>query len=245
MMDDGKVDITSTAFSDVWVQVLNLEASPNAGYAYGGVFQAANGTSLLDWGCANSSVCTTTALGVGFDVACESSTIPYNLFPYKDMDGANGTIFKTNISWFPNEPNNMYMELSWKDDSSCIGSLQHRSCTLRAAIVQYPVQMQMNISSTNVYPGPFFSLPSNTTWKNDIVKEIIPVAEGDGVYETIYGGIAGYFSMYFNSEMNITTYPDGTGIYYPAGQLCQSLAPDVADNDYENTTSWHGYCNTT
>lgn len=49
MLSNGDIDILNTAFGDVWIQVLNLEASPNAGYAYAGTFM--NGTEFWDWGC--------------------------------------------------------------------------------------------------------------------------------------------------------------------------------------------------
>jgi hypothetical protein len=96
--------------------------------------------------------------------------------------------------------------------------------------MEYPVQIQMNISSTNVYPGPFVSLVTGTTRKDDSLYDILPVATDDGVEDTIYGGIAAMFGMYFDSEMNITTHGNGSGTYYPWGTLSTSLSPGIPEN---------------
>lgn len=243
MLENGNIDVLSTAFSDVWVQVLNLGASPNAGYAYAGTFIQNDNGEFWDWGCENSSICTTTALGAGFDVTCEQSKISYDLFPHEGMNYSSGTIFDTDIWWVRDQPNTIMMNLTWKDDPSCIGSMENRLCTARAAIVEYPIQIQMNISTTNVYPGPYVSLRGGTTRKDDKLNTIIPVMAGDGVNETIFGGIAVYFRNYFNSQMNISTWPDGSGEYWPRGQLCTSLSPGITQNANINDTTWNGYCN--
>jgi hypothetical protein len=238
-MSDNNVNLINSPFGGVWVQVLNLEASPNAGYAYGGAMDTS--------GCENSSICTTHARGAGFNVTCDSKLIPYDLFPY-DEYGSNGTVFYSNVYWNRTQPNEIYLDMLWKDDPSCIGNFQWRNCTLKAAIMEYPVQVQMNISATNIYPGPYISLPQGTTRMDDELVEIMPVLEGDGVDETVYGGIAAYFSGYFSSEMNITTYPNNLndfwyGGYYPKGQFVTSLSPGIGENTPVDAGWFNGYCN--
>lgn len=241
-MSNDNVNIIGSPFGGVWVQVLNLEASPNAGYAYAGAMDTS--------GCENSSICTTYTRGAGFDVTCDSDLIDYDLFPY-DEYGTNGTVFYSNIYWNRTQPNEIYLDMGWKDDSSCIGSYQWRNCTAKAAIMEYPVQLQMNISATNIYPGPYISLQQNTTRKDDKLVEILPVLEGDGINQTVYGGIAAYFSGYFDSEMNITTYPSHPendlwyGTYYPTGQFVTSLTPGIPENYPLDDGYFNSYCNLT
>ena len=240
-VSNNNVNVINSPFGGVWVQVLNLEASPNAGYAYAGVF--------ANSGCENSSICTTKAKGAGFNMSCDSDLIYYDLFPTDDK-GKNGTIFYTDLAWYRSYPNNIYMEMWWKDDSYCTGYYQYRNCTLKAAIVEYPVQIQMNISSENIYPGPYISLPQGTTRLDDNVTKILPVLEGDGINQTIYGGINAYFRTYFNSQMDIYTYPASdpkiwNGTYYPHGQLCTSLSPGIPENKPLNDGYFNSYCNLT
>jgi hypothetical protein len=244
VLSDGNLDLINSPFADVWVQVLNLGASPNAGYAYAGVFNDPTTHKLWDWGCENSSICTTTALGAGFNVSCEVSEVSYNLLP-TEFNATSGTILYSDISWNKANPNEIRLLMRWKDDPSCVGSYEWRSCTLKAAVVEYPVQIQMNISTTNVYPGPYVSLPAGTSRKDDKIVSILPVADGDGVSNTTYGGIATYFAVYFNSEMNITTWPDTTGTYYPSGQLSTSLSPGIPEAKGDTVGYFHGYCNIT
>lgn len=247
-MYDNNINAINSPFGGVWVQVLNLEASPNAGYAYAGVFQDRDTGEFDNWGCENSSICTTSAYGAGFNVTCDKALIPYDLFPY-DENGSNGTIFYVDIGWNRLYPNELFMNMQWKDDPSCVGNYQWRNCTLKAAVVEYPVQIQMNISSTNVYPGPYISLPAKTTRMDDKVIEILPVIAEDGVMETVYGGISAYFGTYFNSEMNITTYPSTNaywnGNYYPRGHFCTSLSPGIPENRPQTDNYFNSYCNLT
>ena len=238
---DNNVNVINSPFGGVWVQVLNLEASPNAGYAYAGVF--------ANSGCDNSSICTTKARGAGFNMSCDAKSVPYDLFPTNET-GEFGTILYTDLSWYRSYPNNIYLDLWWKEDSSCTGYYQYRNCTLKAAIVEYPVQIQMNISSTNIYPGPYISLPQGTTRLDDNVTEILPELEDDGLYQTVYGGINAYFRSYFNSRMDIITYPTTdpkiwNGTYYPTGQLCTSLSPGIPENKPLNDGYFNSYCNLT
>jgi hypothetical protein len=237
----GKLNYLETSFDTVWQQIINLEASPNTQYAFAGTF--VNGTTYWDWGCENSSICTTTALGVGFHVACEHDVIQYDLLPRSYPNATKGRIFWSTVGYNPSEPASMTLDIGWKVDKSCIGVLQHDRCSLTAALVEYPVQIQMNISSQNVYPGPYVSLIDGTKYNDDKVHALLPSAIDDGIESTIYGGIAAHFASYYNAEMNVTTYPNGTFDWDFTGQLVEFLSPVVPYGGLDGYFS--GGCNTT
>ncbi len=146
--DGNSVDLVSAfglVWEDVWQQVVNPTGSSYLQYAFFGSLDR-NG-SALDLGYDNSSTYIARVAGAGFNVTCIPSKIPFDLEPTINQSGQPGRVFSSSFSWDPKSPNTIDLDLLWKLDSGCSGNFEVRHCTLDAATVEYPVQVQMNISS--------------------------------------------------------------------------------------------------
>jgi hypothetical protein len=199
-----------------------------------------NGTSLgLNYD--NSSTYTTLAAGVGFNTSCIKSRRSYDLLPVSDTSMTTGRIFSLGFSWDQARPNTIGLDLLRKSDSSCVGYYEVTNCTLEAATVEYPVQVQLNNSSP--LPGPWYSLVANTNRTNDRVLGNLPVYplegqfDSDGVGNTTYGGIANLFGSFFNSTYDVSSLRGDYGNTSTTGQFVSSLIPRGAGQGY--------YCNIT
>jgi hypothetical protein len=149
--------------------------------------------------------CQTFVPGAGFQATCSRSTLPYDLLP--NRASSNGTtkeaqILSSSITWEPSHPNQVNLNLLWKEGQSCTGVYQVRNCTLEAATKEYAVQIDYKPIGTGVnYSNPLYSLNENSTYKDDALIEILPVYEQEGKENSTYGGIAAAFASYFNSSM--------------------------------------------
>jgi hypothetical protein len=129
--------------------------------------------------------------------------------------------------------NEIYLDMYWKEDTSCLGSFQVRNCTLRAATVEYPVEVKLNVSQA--VPGPYYSLQSGTTRFDDKVIRQLPVYPDEGDYNktanTTYGGIYMSLATWFGSTLSINNYTRagrGSNVI-SQGQLAAALTPDYQD----------------
>lgn len=258
------VDI-SNSWSGISQQIKNIAGSKYAGYAYFGAYDQCDigATSCTDTWTVNethptadhllgpryylndtASVFSFRAQGVGFNVSCENSTVPYNLTYVEDGPTRSSPLFLNTVLWDHDDPNVITMEMRWKQSSSCVGAYERRFCTLKAATVEYPVEMSLDVAGK--YRGPYFSLPVNTTWHNDKVIAELPVYEGDsqtpkdttterGV--STYGGIALTFSEWYDA--NLTWVFDGVDGWsaYKSGPLAYAVDPGYWDPDNSDSTS--------
>lgn len=242
-------------------QVKNIAGSKYAGYAYVGAYDQCNtgATNCTDTYAANYTMPSPDHLlatryydndtlstftfrmeGVGFSMDCQNSTIPYNLLPVKGEATKSGTIFYTDVQWDHDKPNTITLEMYWKPNSSCVGSYEHRFCTLTAATVEYPVEMTLDVSK--IYRGPYFSLPVNSSIHDDKVIAELPVYSGDsqtpkntsfwGV--TTFGGIALKFNEWYAANISYTFPVDNAWRSNAYGALAEGIDPGYwssADTD--------------
>jgi Protein of unknown function (DUF3176) len=227
------LDPAGTPWSNVWAQVQNVLGSKNAQYAYIGTYEDGtyNYGGPFPFTYSNDSVYTTHAQGAGFDVSCETYSHPYNFTPTVEHNITGGRIFSATVSYDLTSPNNMTVEVYWKNESSCAFHILGKRCKLAAATVLYPIQVQMNISSS-IYSGPFYSLQGGTTRQDDKTLKILPVFPQEGVNNWTYAGIPLSVGAYYNSTIDITDYLGGVnGSWVPNGPLADTLGQDYNGNN--------------
>lgn len=248
----GAIDTVSYAsgWPSIFEQVKNIAGSKYAGYAYVGAYDQCDSgsTNCTDTYALNLtsppadhllatryydndtlSTFTFRVEGVGFDVDCVNSTIPYNLVSVKGEPAKSDAIFYTDVQWDHDKPNVITLEMKWKPNSTCVGNYEHRLCTLTAATVEYPVEMTLDVSK--VYRGPYFSLPVNSSRADDKVIKHLPVYDGDSQTPkndsewglTTYGGIALKFSDWYSSNTTYTFPLDNAWRSYSYGPLAASV----------------------
>jgi hypothetical protein len=144
-------------------------------------------------------------------------------------------IFSAKVGYDPKYPNKMIVDVSWKKEAACVFHMIRKMCTLAAATMMYPIQIQMNIPSST-YTGPFFSLQDGKTRRqNDEPGRILPVCQGEGVYNWTYAGIPNLMGGYYSSSIEINDYLSGeNGSWMPNGPLADPLATSCSEtaNEY-------------
>ena len=250
------------AWNRIWQQVLNVAGNPFTQYAYFGSVSGFTNSSF-DFGYDNSSTYSTVIIGAGFAYDCTTPEIHFNLLPTARRSFTTGLIFSSSVSWVPQKPNEMQLNVLWKTGSACSGTYQTRNCTLRAARIKYPAQIQMQLGGCP-YMGPFFSLQKfNTTYRKDRVVTVSPVAAEEGKNDQwTYRGIAESLGETFNSTVttfdsfNLPAYGQvaSTGVFGPSirpsylNPRAQNPTQGLYGNStklYYNNTSSSGtyYCN--
>lgn len=216
-----------TNWGGVSQQVKNIAGSRYASYAYIGAYdQCDHGATICTDTYMSSeshpaedhllglryyyndtqSVFSFRAQGAGFKIDCENYTAPYDM-TYVEGQQNSHAIFLNIVGWEVSNPNVITVLMRWKADSRCNGEFEIRSCTLKAATVEYPVEMSLNMAEE--YRGPYFSLPVNTTWEQDKIIEELPVYPHDNLIAinssikgpTTYGGIFNSFSEWYRSNL--------------------------------------------
>lgn len=218
--------VWSSSWTYMWQQVINIAGNSFTQYAY---FGSRNGdtNSSLKFGYDLSSTYTMSAQGAGFDVNC--SWLPgehYDLHPTQEKPSTGGLIFSSSVTWNPERPNNIGIDVFWKLGESCTGQYLHRKCLLRAATVEYPTKLQMKVDGTP-YLGPFFSLQREARDKASPIVEILPVFPHEGQSGNwTYAGIATSLGLTFNSTFRVWDNINGSGGTSYTGFLGPSLKPD-------------------
>ena len=205
----------------IWKQVTLAQWTSYANYAYFGSVSDKN-QSAFNFGYNNLAPYQARALGAGFEMTCDASTERYDLNQGK-LDVVTGRIFSSSISWDYLVPNEINLYFLWKPSGACAGEYQIRNCNLRAATVEYPIVISMNISGS-IYKGPFFGLAPGSTRADDRVVRILPVYPDEGKDNTTFGGIAGSL-LDFESYYDITTYLNGSYTIDNSGPLVRAIAP--------------------
>ena len=177
--------------------------------------------------------------GAGFDVNCSwVDGAEYDLAPTEKRQRNGGQIFSSAITWEADEPNNIYIDVSYKIGAPCKGKLWRKKCTLRAATVEYATQVQMTVEGTP-YLGPFFSLQRHARDIAGKTIKILPVDPREGKDDQwTYSGIATSLAWTFNATMNTYDYWNGSGGATSTGSFATSLNP----NWYSDTLDYY-YCN--
>ena len=212
---------TLSQWISVWKQVTMSQWTGFADYAYFGSVSNKNG-SEYDFGYNNMAPYAARVIGAGFDMTCNASTEPYDL-EQGNKEEVYGRIFNSYTDWDYTIPNEITVSFLWKASAPCTGSYQVRNCVLRAASVEYPIEISMNVSGSP-YKGPFFSLAAGSTRANDRTIAMLPVYPQEGVENTTFGGIAGSL-LDFNSYYDITTYANGTYTFADDGPLVKAIEP--------------------
>lgn len=205
----------------IWKQVQFSEFTEFANYAWFGSKSDLN-SSAFEFGYNSLAPYKAKALGAGWDMNCQSSQEPYNL-EQGDREEVSGRIFNNYVSWSKDSPNTIQLYFLWKQDYSCVGNYEVRTCTLRAATIEYPIEISMNISGSP-YKGPFYSLAPGSTRRDDRLVRILPVYEAEGRENTTFGGIAGSLEDY-DSYYQITTWANGSYEFQDDGPLIKAIEP--------------------
>ncbi|KAK7936043.1 hypothetical protein PG985_001538 [Apiospora marii] len=147
--------------------------------------------------CGRNTTCVFKLPGPGFDVNCSEEFIRYDFMnfaketdPIMDSNGIApdafyypqvfGIQFSSDNKWSINEPTRITVTASFKRDSACVGRMLRRSCTLRPAMVQYPVILKGGVATIDDW----------RSGQNETL-DITQVSDGDKVID---GGPTGPFS---------------------------------------------------
>lgn len=104
-------------------------------------YSAKDDITLQYSGCNDKSACFVTIPGPGFDIHCDETSVPYDLTEY----GADVTTFSVHFHW--DDSMNIWSygsvnyTVTYKPQSSCVGSLTRRQCHMQLATVAYPVTL--------------------------------------------------------------------------------------------------------
>ena len=224
--------VFGSAWSWMWQQVVNVAGNSLTQYAYFGS-RDVNTNQLLHFDYDNTSTYTMVAQGAGFDVDCSMvDGEHFELAPTNEKPQNGGQIFSSTIGWTPEKPNEIEITVAWKLGPNCNGNLKTKRCILRAATVEYPIQLEMSVDDTP-YLGPFFSLQRNARDKAGKTIRILSVDpnEGKGGNWT-YSGIALSLGWTFNSTMRVWDDLDGGGGTAFTGSFAPSLNPNWYNNGY-------------
>lgn len=242
----ASVDPAGSRWPYVWQQVQNMVGSPMWQYAYFGNWNCSrhpNGDNCHPWIYDDSSIYHTRANGAGFDASCVTHEEHYDFAPTPERIHNHGRIFESSFTWNESHPNEMVLKVMRKTTSSCVGNLVVKTCHLKAATFQYPIQVQMNVSATS-YPGPFYILQPGTTRANDTFIRYLPQYEAEGSRNWTYAGIAQSFGAYYNASFDVfDVYPMSArnGTYRQTGSFLQAF-PDAYYNP-QQINLW--FCNAT
>ncbi|MCJ1340724.1 hypothetical protein MMC09_006020 [Bachmanniomyces sp. S44760] len=131
--------------------------------------------NMTNTGC--QGTCSGRVSGVGLAINCSSSTSPFDLRFLPSADGSynnnqqslsNGTqAFMSNFLWDLENPGNISLNVQYKDTSACFGNLNVQNCSLRSALVSYPVIIDSNKSSISLDPA-------STIFDDQVSNIIIP-----------------------------------------------------------------------
>ena len=163
--------------------------------------------------------------GVGFNYSCAKSTVPFDMVPYNTSANYSNSILGLNLRWNHSDPNTIYLDTYWKDTTSCTGAYKVRNCTLKTATVEYPVQVELNVSKT--LAGPYYSLQPATNRGDDKVLRILHPYPEEGHGNTTYGGIWYLFEQWYRGSIQILNYTAGnSGRIGMNGPFANTLAPN-------------------
>ena len=219
----GGVGTYDSIWPYVWQQVQNQAGNKYAQYAYFGAYDVNNHSLNLIYDNDTSSTFTARVAGAGFNMTCTPYQLSYDLLPSAAEPTKAGLIFWSSFHWDLASPNNATLDVYWKEDTSCVGQYQARNCSLVAATVEYPVQVQLDVSQS--YPGPYYSLQPATTRQDDRVLDILDIYPDEGVTNTTYGGIFQSFSNWFDSTMYAITWQNQSGFFNYSGVLVNAINP--------------------
>ncbi|KAF7189152.1 hypothetical protein HII31_09574 [Pseudocercospora fuligena] len=152
-------------------------------------------------GCAGDGKCTGVMTGAGLAMSCNSSTANFDLSGTNE-DGSNNNasfigmdIFQVNFGWSATIPSNITLDMQYKPGKDCDqGQLQVKNCTIGAATVQYPIEIDGNKST--------ISLESGSSLSDD---HLVSLVEYD--LENMYGlpSPFGGYAYALSSKLNSAT----------------------------------------
>ena len=153
--------------------------------------------------------CAATVRGAGFVVNCSTSTTPFDLKTVGSQNGqvlniskeatSNETlVFGSYLSWEAFEPGTIQLGVRFKDQQACDGKLQIRNCTLKAAVVEYPVIVSGDKSTIELAP--------DSSMSKDIIYKVYNATEvtsNTTTGRTTLGGFHKALSDTYNSEARL------------------------------------------
>lgn len=129
-------------------------------------------------------------------------------------------VFDSFFQWSANTPVIFEATVSFKAQTGCIGNLVQRTCTLVAAIVEYPVQVR---------PNSIVLSPGSTIWDDVQIGPVVNGFVSDTVYEgkTTYGGLYWALNSRFKSSMSLS-FAGAVGYEIESdGELASAYATNV------------------
>ncbi|EME85511.1 uncharacterized protein MYCFIDRAFT_206533 [Pseudocercospora fijiensis CIRAD86] len=152
-------------------------------------------------GCAGDGKCSGLMTGAGLAISCNSSTADFDLSGTNENGSINnasftGTdIFQVIFGWSALTPSNITLDMQYKPGKACSkGQLQVKNCTIGAATVQYPIEIDGNKST--------ISLATGSTLAGDHVVSLV-----DYDLENMYGlpSPLGGYAYALSSKLNSAT----------------------------------------
>lgn len=142
--------------------------------------------------------CRAIVRGAGFAINCSTGTTPFSLVPgpnWKVGDGMpEATVFSSQFNWEPNDPGTLNTTISYKSSAACEGELQDRNCTMKAAIVEYPVIIDSNRSTIKLDPA--------TTMFDDKIVEMTELTIVTSQGPSTLGGVYRALDNAYRSSIN-------------------------------------------
>lgn len=183
----------------------------------------------------NSAVCKASVAIAGFDINCTLSTFePYDLQPSSHPNGVSATVFSQNITWDPQKPDIIGLDLLYKPNQTCKGFYARRTCEFPAAMMNMTLQTNSNKGylagyffdglSADDLSTPVFSLDVMTDNRHDF-NYSGPLApySAEGQYNSTYGGIAQWLAAKYNASID-WTYSNGSWKEQRNGVMARSYS---------------------
>lgn len=150
-------------------------------------------TRINNTGCMGR--CSAKVKGVGFAVNCTSSEEAYKLSLSTDRATKSSNVFTSYFSWSSSAPNNITLNIKYKDKVDCDGKMMINKCSLALATVNYPVVIDGNKSTITLEP--------NTSIFDDEVEGYGNVSYERAPEATTLGGIYRALDNKFNSSAHL------------------------------------------
>ncbi|KAI9718454.1 MAG: hypothetical protein M1812_004175 [Candelaria pacifica] len=136
-------------------------------------------TNMSNTGCVGT--CSAVIIGAGFTMNCSRSTAPFDL-RWGDANHLNFNetkVFSSNFTYSENSPGNIQLNVQYKATPDCFGDVVISTCTLRAAVVEYPV----------IFYNDSVTLNPNSSITDDKLKRYYQIGTVQANGPTTLGGL--------------------------------------------------------
>ncbi|CAK7220732.1 hypothetical protein SCUCBS95973_004262 [Sporothrix curviconia] len=183
-----------------------------------------------------NTTCSLDFPGLGFDVQCTETTVPYDFDSL--VAGGNDTLspFKISMSYGGAQEANDFLfihtQATYKPDAACAGTFSQRSCALRLATVNYPLTLSNGVATMAGWDA---SRNDTVAWSNitnsDAYGLLYTGSFAAGGFQTMLGGVfLAMNSLYSgNATLSLATMTETPFILYGYGACASNyLTSDLA-----------------